>query len=118
MQQTATDEQTKIKAFTAAGAVISRYTMHVKIKPEFQRVRESTGELINCWTYRSDLVQQHFKKLKREYKPLDALAWYYKSIKHRITECKVYDNSLPAPDCLIFHEANGIVIFQKNRNEL
>lgn len=118
MKKTETPEAAKIKAYTEAGAVVARYTMQVIFRKEFYGVNKSTGEIITRWTYRSDLVQAEYLKHKRELAPLDALAWKYKAIRARILECKVYDNSLPAPASLIFHEADGVVLLQKNRNEL
>jgi hypothetical protein len=111
-------EQGQIKTHTAAGAVVSRYTMRVTFKAEYRRANQGTGEVISNWTYRSDKVQEDFRKQKRELTPLDALAWHYKAIRFKCEDCRVYDNSLTGAAALIFHEANGTVILQKNRNEL
>lgn len=108
----------QIKTHTEAGAIVSRFTMRVTFKKEYRRANQSTGEIIANWTYRSDKVQADFLKQKRELSPLDALAWHYKAIRFKCEDCRVYDNSLPMPQSLIFHEANGTIILQKNRNEL
>lgn len=105
------------KSTTAAGKPVARWTMVVTFRKEYQRCNHATGEVIQSWTYRSDLVEQEFatKKNQTFATPLHALAAKLYTIKNRCSEVKVYDNSLPPSQQLIYHELNGEEIFNRKR---
>lgn len=98
------------KAYTRLGAVVARYTMRVCFKPEFQR--------IEYWTYRCDTEGCKLTNDGIQFRHiLDPLGLIYKRDKHKYNHVKIFDNSKPVGQQLMFYQVGEKIVYhwtQKN----